>query len=138
MVTVAMIAMMENNPTRKTLLKVTTSMMTTMTTVLHGDFQNDWSSVPFFSTAQSACIEGVLFGVAASSLIELYDRVLDSVVTPFFRSSYVIPDSQRYSVKFPYRYALSILLMVEAALHDCSASVLLRGIPVISCSFEFL
>ena len=43
-----------------------------------------------FSTVQSACIEGVLFGVAASSLIELYDRVLDSVVTPFFRSSYVI------------------------------------------------
>ena len=38
MVTVAMIAMMRNNPTRKTLLKVTMSMMTTMTTVLHGGF----------------------------------------------------------------------------------------------------
>ena len=91
-----------------------------------------------FSTVQSACIESVLFGVAASSLIELYDRVLDSVVTPFFRSSYVILDSQRYSVKFPYRYAHSILLMLEVALPDCSASVLLRGIQVISCSFEFL
>ena len=35
MVTVAMSAMMRNNPTSKTTLQVTMSMMTTMTTVLH-------------------------------------------------------------------------------------------------------
>ena len=46
-VTVAMNAMMRKNPTKRTLLKVTMSMMTTMTTVLHRDFENDWSSFLF-------------------------------------------------------------------------------------------
>ena len=59
MVTVAMSAMMRNNPTRKPLLTVTMSMVTTITTVLHRDFETDWSSSPF-STVQDACIQGVL------------------------------------------------------------------------------
>ena len=46
MATVATSAMTRNSSTKKTLLKVTMSMMTTMTTVLHRDFQNDWSSFP--------------------------------------------------------------------------------------------
>ena len=40
MVTVAMSAM-SSNPTKKTMLKVTMSMMTTTSTGLHRDFQND-------------------------------------------------------------------------------------------------
>ena len=48
MATVAMSAMMWNNPTRKTLLKVIMSMMTTMTTVR--DLENDWSNFPFHCT----------------------------------------------------------------------------------------
>ena len=54
MVTVAMIAMMKNNPTTKTLSKVTTSIMTTMTIVLHRELENDWSSFAL-STVQFAC-----------------------------------------------------------------------------------
>ena len=42
MVTVTMSAMMRNNSTRKTLLKVNMSTMTTLTTALHRDFENDW------------------------------------------------------------------------------------------------
>ena len=59
MVTVAMSAMMRNNPTRITMLKVTMSMVTTMATVLHRDLENDWSRFPI-STAQVARIPGVL------------------------------------------------------------------------------
>ena len=40
MVTVAMSAMMWYNLTKKTMLKVTMSMMTTMTTALHRDLEN--------------------------------------------------------------------------------------------------
>ena len=43
MVTIAKSAMMRNNPTKKTLLKVTMSMTTTIITVLHRDLENDWS-----------------------------------------------------------------------------------------------
>ena len=42
MATVATSAMMRKNATRKTLLTVTMSMMTTMTTVPHRDLENDW------------------------------------------------------------------------------------------------
>ena len=49
----------ENNPNRKTLLEVIMSMMTSMTTVLHRDFENDWSNSPF-STVQVACIQGFI------------------------------------------------------------------------------
>ena len=75
MVTVAMIAMMKSE-TRRTLSKVTMSMMTTITTVPHRNLENEWSSLPFF-TVQSACIPMFfgLYGVAAS-LIGLYDCVL--------------------------------------------------------------
>ena len=84
-----------------------------------------------------------LCGVAASAWIGLHDRVLVSVVTPFFRSSYVTLPFQRYCVKFLhiglrvslFLHALSILLILEVALHDRSAIALVRGISVIFCSF---
>ena len=57
--TVPMSAMIRNSPTKKTTLKVTMSMMTTMTPVLHRDFKNDWSSFSF-STIQVAYIHGVI------------------------------------------------------------------------------
>ena len=85
-----------NNLTKKTLVKVTMSMMTTMTAVLHRDLETDWSSFPF-STVLVACIQGV-YGVAASFLIGLHDRVF-SVVTPSFRSSCVILSYRCCSVK---------------------------------------
>ena len=59
-VTVPMSSMMRKSPTKKTVLNVTMSMMTTMTTVLHRDFENDWSSSPF-SKEQVACIPGAPF-----------------------------------------------------------------------------
>ena len=43
MVTVAMSVMMRFDPAKKTLLKVTMSMITTMTTILHRDLEYDWS-----------------------------------------------------------------------------------------------
>ena len=55
-----MSAMMRHSLTKKTMLNGTMSMMTTMTTVLHRDFENDWSSSPF-STEQVACIQGAPF-----------------------------------------------------------------------------
>ena len=69
MVTVAMSAMMmKSDPTTKTMLKVTMSMMTTMTTGLHRDFQNDRSSSPL-STVQVACIQGVLWSTKCCCLL---------------------------------------------------------------------
>ena len=69
MVTVAMSAMMmRSNPTKKTMLKVTMSMMTTMSTGLHRDFQNDRSSSPL-STVQVACVHGVLWSTKCCCLL---------------------------------------------------------------------
>ena len=65
--TVAMSKMIRSDTTRKIVLKVTMSIMTTMTTVLHRDFES----------GQVLCLQGVLFG--------LHGRVLISVVTPFFQ-----------------------------------------------------
>ena len=90
----------------------------------------------------------VFFGLhgVAVSWIGLHDGVLVSVVTPFFRSSHIILPFQRCSSKFfqigrcvfLFVHALSILLIIEVALHDYSAIVLVRGISEIFCSFEFL
>ena len=74
--------------------------------------------------------------VAASSLIGLHHRVLVSVATPVLRSSHLILSSQRSSVQlshlglrvFLFMHALLILLIIEVALPDLSAIVLLRGI----------
>ena len=88
MVTVAMSAMMA---TRKTMLKVTT-----MTTVLH----RVWRLVKF--SLYNLFVFRVFFGlhgVAASSLIVLYDRVLVSVLSFFFRSRNVILFFTCFSVK---------------------------------------
>ena len=95
--------MMRNNLTNKTMLKVTMSMMDTMTSVLHRDFENDWSSSPFSTVLQVACIQSVFLGhqgVAASSFIGLNDRVLVSVVTPSFKSGFVGLPFHCSSVKF--------------------------------------
>ena len=97
MVTVAVNAMMRNNPTRKTLTKL---MMTTMTTVLHRDQENDWSNSPFplykllvflvpFWSTRSCCL----------LLVGFRDRV-----PVFFRGSCVILFSNAILFKIlPYR-----------------------------------
>ena len=121
-VTVATSAMLRNF-IRKTLLKVTMSMMTTMTTVLHQDLENAWSSsLLFHSTCclYSRCSFG-LHRVAASSLIGLHDSVLICVVTPLFRSSHVLLPFQRSSVEF-FHIGLRVSLFVRALVaHQCSA-----------------
>ena len=122
MVNVAMSAMMKNDPTRNTLPKVTKSMMTTMTTVLHRHLQKDWSSFSF-STVQVACIQDVLWSLrccCTSPLIGLDDRVLVSVVTPLFRSSNVILPFSRCSVKL-FHTSLRTSLFVHAHIRDCSS-----------------
>ena len=92
MVTVAMSAIMRNDLTKKTMLKVNMSMMTTMTTALHRDLENHSSHSPF-STVQVACIPDVLWSSRCWCV------VLEWVARPcvglcsnafFFRRSYVI------------------------------------------------
>ena len=56
---------MMSNPTKKTMLKVT---MPTMTTVLHREFQTDWSRFPF-STIQVACLLGLLWSSRCCCLL---------------------------------------------------------------------
>ena len=74
--TVAMSAMMSNNPTKKIMLKVTAPMMTTMTTVLHRDFEKDWSRFPFpLYKMHVSRVSFDLHAVAASSLIGLHPCV---------------------------------------------------------------
>ena len=76
-----------------------------------------------------------LFVFGASSLRGLYDVVLVSVVIPFCGRSHVIPTIIFYSVKFFhvglylsfFVHARLILLVLEVALHDRSAIMLLRG-----------
>ena len=132
MVTVAMSAMMRNNPIRKT--------------VVHRKFENDQVLPSLLCKLLIFRVFFGLHGVAASSSIGLYDRVLTSAVTHFFKSSYVLLPFQLYSVKFfqiglrvsLFMHALLILLIIEVALHDRSAIVLVSGILAISCSLEFL
>ena len=106
------------------MLKVTRSMMTTITTFLNRDFENEWSTFRF-STVQVALyfftVSFGLRGVAASSLIGLDNRVLISVVAPFFRSSYVILLLQRCFDKF-FQIGLCVSLFMHALLgiaHHC-------------------
>ena len=110
LVIVAMSAMMKNNPARKTMLNVTVFMMTTITTVLHRDFENDWSN-SHLSAVQFVCIQGVL------------DGVLVSVVTPSLKGGCVCLPLQRCSVKSfhtglrvsLFAHALLIMLLNEAS-----------------------
>ena len=107
--------MMKNDPTMKTFLKLTMSMMTTMTTVLHRDFQNAWSSFPF-APAEVACIQCVLWSSRCCLLHAWVARPsMVSVVTPFFKSGNVILPSQRNSVKF-FHIGLRASLFVHALL----------------------
>ena len=128
------------------MLKVTVSMMTTMTTVLHGDQKNERSSSPLSAIQiQVACIQGVLGSSRCCCLhpdwvarpcIDLRGNAFSNAALPF----------QRYSVKVfhiglrvsLFVHALLVLLVSEIPLHDRSASVLLRGIQVISRSCVFL
>ena len=145
MVTVAMSAMMRNTPTRKTMLNVIMSMMTTMTTVLHRDFQSDWSSVPF-STVQVACTQGVLRSSWCCCLL------LDWVARPCIglcrnafpqewlrNSSFPTPVCQI----LPYRSAcilvracaVDIAHQRDSALHDRPTIVPVVGVQVILMLF---
>ena len=135
---------------------VTMAMIAMMKDLVEGDHVHDdhddhcsASGMFSLSTVQCSQYSGCSFGlydVAASSLIGLFNFVLISDVTPFFWSSYVILPFQSYPVKFfhvelrvsLFAHAHVILLVLEVALHDHSAIVLLRGIQLISCSFEFL
>ena len=128
-----MMAIMRSNPTRKTLLKVTMSMMATMTTVLHRDFENDWTCSPF-STVQVACLQGVISFSRCCRFLHDWsarpwnDLCSDAFLKVSFRSF------QRHSVKFVHiRVSFSCMrffdsLVCEAALHDRSAIVLRREI----------
>ena len=122
--------------------------MTTMTTVLHRDLENDWSS-SHCSTVQCVCVQGVLWSlhcVPTSSLIGLYDPVLVSVVTPLLNNSYVILPFQRFCVKLFHvglRVSLCVhahltLLVHEEALHVRSATVFLLEIEATPCLFALL
>ena len=99
-------------------------------------------------TAQCVCIQGVLRSLRCRCLLlvtGVYDLVLVSV-SPFCRRSGVIPLVICYSVKFfhvrlrvsLFVHAHLILLVLEVALHDRSATMLLAGIQAISRFLEFL
>ena len=127
-------------------LKVTMSMMTTMTAVLNRIFRRigQISPFPLYKLLVFKVFVG-LHGVAASCLVGLRDRALVSVVTPLLGSGYAIVPLQRCKVKFfhvslrvsLFVHAFLILLITEITLHDRSAIVLERGIRELFCSLEF-
>ena len=121
------------------------SMMTTMTTGIFMMTGHN-SPLPLYKLLVFRVFVG-LYGVAVSSFFfGLHDRVLTSVVTPLFRTSYVILPFQRQSVHFLhiglrvslFVHALLILLVDTVALHDPSAIVFFARIQVICCCFEFV
>ena len=70
------------------ILNVTMSIVTTMTTVLHLDFENECEVFQFpLDKLLVFTVLLVLHGVAASSIIGLRAHVLVSVVSSFFKSS---------------------------------------------------
>ena len=71
MVTVVRSAMIRN-ANKKTLLKVTMSMMTTMRTVVHRALEKDCSSSPF-SDVKVACIQGVVWSSRCCCLLLDWD-----------------------------------------------------------------
>ena len=100
------------------MLKVTMSIMTTMTTVLHQDIEMTGRVLKIFH-----CTSGLYFrasfgfhGVAACSLTGLHDRGVVSPATPFFRSGAVMLPFQRCTVPiFPY---WSACILVHACAFD--------------------
>ena len=139
-----MIAMIKKNLTKKTVLNVTMSTMTTRTIVLNWEFEND-CKVFLFPQYKLLVLNGLFGfrGVAASSSAGSHDRVLISVVAPFFGNSYVILLFRRFFLDKLFQiglrvslfmHALVILLIIVVALHDRSAIVFVRGISVIFCS----
>ena len=139
---------MTKNPTKKELPKATTSMKTTMTTDQHRVPTICLVRCSLFHCTSCFVLSALfgLYGVAATSLIGLHDRVLVSAVSPFFKGSDVNPLFNCYTVKFlhvglrvsVFVHALLVLLVLEVALHDRSANVFVRGILVVSCVLEFL
>ena len=95
----------------------------------------------FFSCTiwlNSACSS--VYDIAANSLHGLDDHVFISAVSPFCRKSDVIPlfiCCLSQSFMSDCVYAHLILLVLEVALHDGSAIMLLREIHAFRCSFEF-
>ena len=112
-----MIAMMRNNPARKTLLKVTLSIMTTITTVLLGERQSRRTGQILPLSLYKLQVFRVFFvphGVDASSLFGLHDHILVSaVMLVFFKNSCVLLSFQRYSIKF-FHIGLRVSLLVHA------------------------
>ena len=136
-------ATMRNNPTKKILLEVTVSKMTT---VPHRDLEYGLSIFQICHRTICLCPGWHLVFTVSLLLDWLYDLVLVSAVTPFSMSSYVILPFQRFSVKFfhiglrvsLFVHAFLELLVLEVAAHDRAAIVFLRGIQVIFGSFELL
>ena len=96
-----MSAMMMSNPTRKTLLEATMSMMTTVTPVLHRDVEHDWSS-SLFSTVQVACIQGVMWSSRYCCLLDWVARPCTDLC-----SNALLQGKPRNS-SFPTLYCLSL------------------------------
>ena len=134
---VATIARMTTSPTKKTLLKVTMSMMTTMTTVLHRDLENDWSCFSLFHSSlivfrafpwsSRCCLPPPGLGCFSRSRPRSYLSPAAFTVQVNSTSVCVGPCAcMRHSM----------LLIIGVALHGRSAIVLLREIQVISCYFR--
>ena len=87
-----------------------------------------------------------LYGVAASSLVGLYDLVLVSVVSPFVRRCDEKPFCICYAVEFflvglresLFVHVHWVLLVLEVALHDSSVIVFLCETQFISLNFVIL
>ena len=116
MVTVAMSAMMRNNPTKKTMLKVTMSMMTTLTTISHRDFQNDWSSFPS-STVQCVCIQGVLWSSRCCCLLDWVARPCGGLC------SNALPREWPRNSSFPTLFCLSPYRSACVLVRACAVDV---------------
>ena len=134
------------NPTRKTLLKVTMYMMTTMTTVQRLVLRIVWSCFSL-STVHFVCMQGVLRSLQCRCLLlgEVLRQCVGLCSKPVLKKKGRKSSVICFSVEFFHVglrvslvvHAHWILLILEVALHDCSAIVLLREFYVISCSFVF-
>ena len=145
-VTVAMFVMTKNASMR-TLMKVTMSMKTTLNTGRHRVLRIVWSCFPFCAV-QIICIRGVVRSLRCGCLL------LGKVVRPCIDlcSKPVLWKKRRNSFFICYSviafhvglcvsllvHAHLVLLVLEVAIHDCSVTVSLCGIQVISYSLQFL
>ena len=122
---------MTKNPTMRTSMKVTMSMKTTGH---HRVLRIVWSCFSFSTVPFSLSVFSVLYGVATSSWVGLYDLVLISVV---IKNSCVILPFQRSSAQ------LSRPVFVYPFVHECaydvvcSVIVFLCGTQIMSCFLKF-